>query len=163
MLTFDEELALYAELNNLLLDLKDGRAEVVEYGDPKIQPGSYFSAIRIRWMLTAGGKQFRICQLSGGMEGGGMYYYELQDASKAAMNLVRHYHRPTAMQTKLREKMRERHALPVELKWFAFKEGTQVLPAPRSTEADLQLMFPNAVTFNLGAEVGQHDKVDTRL
>lgn len=108
-------LTLNRTLTDLLAKLKSGEVEVIEYGEPG-NPGGFMSYLRIRYMMTAGGRQFSLHMLNSlGQQGSGFYSQDPADILVLAMQQVIHYHRPTRLQVKDRS----------HLSWFAFCEGTQ--------------------------------------
>ncbi len=108
-------LALNRVLVDLIAKLKSGEVEVIEYGEPG-NPGGPMSYLRIRYMMTAGGKQFSLRVLnSRGQQGSGFYSPDPADILVLATQQVIHYHRPTSFPIKDRS----------NLMWFAFIEGDQ--------------------------------------
>lgn len=107
------------DLNRMLVDLivklKSGEVEVIEYGEPS-NPGGIMSYLRIRYMTTAGGKQFSLHVLNSlGQQGSGFYSPDPADILVLATQQVIHYHRQTHFPVKSRS----------NLMWFAFTEGDQ--------------------------------------
>lgn len=95
MITIDEMIANRETLSKHLTLMRDGHAvpsQCMEYGHPS-EPGGFMSYLRIRWMNTAGGPQFRICELYHGREGSGDYTPELSEILLKAEQMVHHYHR----------------------------------------------------------------------
>lgn len=125
-LSYARETALRARLKSLLENMELGdRAISIEYGDPNQKPGSWMSYIRITRMNTFGVMQFRICELSHGTEGGGAYHPSVSSALEWAMQMVRHYHRPSP----LRERLTQMGRKFPELDWFSFdKDVEKALP-----------------------------------
>ncbi len=108
-------LALNRVLVDLIAKLKSGEVEVIEYGEPG-NPGGPMSYLRIRYMMTAGGKQFSLHVLNSlGQQGSGFYSPDPADILVLATQQVIHYHRPTRFPIKDRS----------NLMWFAFIEGDQ--------------------------------------
>lgn len=108
-------LTLNRVLVDLIAKLKSGEIEVIEYGEPS-HPGGFMSYLRIRYMMTAGGKQFSLHVLNSlGQQGSGFYSPDPADILVLATQQVIHYHRPTSFQVKDRS----------NLTWFAFTEGHQ--------------------------------------
>lgn len=133
-------------LKGLLVQLQAGHISNVEYGEPGA-PGGPFSGIRVRYMMTAGGMQFRICQLTAlGHECGGLYYPDVEATALQCMLMVDRYHRPAPVALRLRG------LTPVNLAtltWFAFESGTErQLPSPTSL-SDIDKMLPGATIINL--------------
>lgn len=138
------------ELNHLLADLlvqlKTGRIPVIEYGDPE-QAGGVFSHLRVKYMMTAGGMQFRICQLTAfGQEGSGLYYPEIADTALQCMLMVDRYHRPNPVAARIRGII---PASLTKLTWFTFVPGTErCYPNPTQPE-DIDKMLPGATVIEL--------------
>lgn len=131
------------ELTNLLQQLQEGKLEAVEYGEPG-NPTGWLSGIRIKFMNTMGGHQFRICQLSRGMEGGGMYYPDISGAFEQASKLLAQYTKPIenpAIRKLLDSKPRS------ELKWF----GIEKMPAPKGFK-EFQPLFKDEQVITLKME-----------
>lgn len=116
-------LTLNRTLTDLLAKLKSGEVEVIEYGEPG-NPGGFMSYLRIRYMMTAGGRQFSLHVLNSlGQQGSGFYSPDSTDILALAIQQVVYYHRPTRFPIKSRS----------HLSWFAFCEGAQrVLGHPSS-------------------------------
>lgn len=113
----NDYLKLYQQLAVLLPKLRSGEADVIEYGEPG-KPGQHLSYLRIRYMNTAGGKQFSLHELNSlGQQGSGFYTASPDDLMAQAIKMVRHYHRPM--------KFPFRGSDPTELSWFTFTEGEQ--------------------------------------
>lgn len=96
MLTLHRQSELLTQLLEQMAIVKANPTLTIEYGDPTKRPGWFLSAIRIRWMQTAGGWQFRICELRSGTEGSGAYFPTEREAAMYAMQRVVYYHRPLA-------------------------------------------------------------------
>jgi hypothetical protein len=138
------------ELNHLLADmlvkLKSGSIPVLEYGDPE-KPGGVFSHLRVYWMMTAGGMQFRICQLTAfGQEGSGMYYPEIADCALQCMLMVDRYHRPNPTVARIRGIT---PSSLTNLTWFTFVPGTERRYPNPTTPEDIDKMLPSATTIEL--------------
>ena len=109
-------------LPQLLLDLKEGKYEAVEFGEPH-DPTGVMAGIRIKYIQTAGGMQFRICTLSRGMESGGLYEPTATSTGRIAQEMQDRYTRPhpnPQIQKFLSTKPKR------ELSWY----GIEAMPIP---------------------------------
>lgn len=109
MLTIDEMIANRNTLAKHLASMKEEPyfdRYAMEYGIPT-EPGGFMSYLRIRWMNTAGGWQFRLCELYNGREGSGDYTPEISEMLLKAEQMVQHYHR-TVQSSVLRQALIER-------------------------------------------------------
>jgi len=110
-----------ATLKDLLTKLLSGEIEAIEYGDHN-NPRGVMSGIRIKYIPTMGGKQFRICQLSRGMESGGMYYQEIDDTITQAIKLQTKYTERSSNPI-IRKLLDSRPQIP--LSWFGIEKMLQ--------------------------------------
>lgn len=98
--------------------LKEDRNLRMEYGDKQL-PGAYLAYVRIQFMNTAGGEQFRISTIDHlGREGSGIYSPDLKAIAREAAKMIAHYHRET---------LPRKHFLKAEstpLEWFLFDVTT---------------------------------------
>lgn len=115
----------------------------LEYGDHNEISGSILSYLRIKYMNTAGGLQYRLCTLYLGTEGSGFYSPDPDVIIAEAMKQVIHYHRPTPMRKELQALMEKRRieaakkngqmqlidGEPYRLNWFVVNPGDPVKPA----------------------------------
>lgn len=146
MLLSHKALELNRILADLLVQLKNGSVKVIEYGDPA-KPGGVFSHLRVYWMMTAGGLQFRICQLTAfGQEGSGMYYPEIADTALQCMLMVDRYHRPNPVAARIRGLT---PASMTNLTWFSFEPGTERRLERPTTDADIDEMLRGAEVVTL--------------
>jgi hypothetical protein len=80
---------------NMLTEIKADPSKSMEFGDPK-SPLGLHSGIRIRYMATAGGYQYRLCTLdsSGRESSGGIYEPDEDSALIQAVKMEEDYLRP---------------------------------------------------------------------
>jgi hypothetical protein len=80
---------------NMLTEIKADLSKSMEFGDPE-SPLGLHSGIRIRYMVTAGGYQYRLCTLdsSGRESSGGIYEPDEESALIQAVKMEQHYLRP---------------------------------------------------------------------
>lgn len=108
---------------------------VLEYGVEN-RPGGMLSAVRIRWMKTAGGNQYGIHVLNySGQQGSGEYVQDKEHALSAALKQEAFYNRLTCFGERMKAAGRE--FKKEKLVWFLFKEGEQRL-------------IPNASVYEFG-------------
>jgi hypothetical protein len=120
--------------------LQEGEGTVLEYGVEN-KPGGMFSAVRIRWMKTAGGNQYGIHVLNHlGQQGSGEYVQDKEYALSAALKQEAYYNRLTFIGEKMKSAGLEFRK--EKLVWFLFKEGEQ-------------RVIPNASVRELGKVFGQ--------
>ena len=129
-------------LKQLLADLKEGKFEAVEFGDPD-QPAGWLSGIRIKYIDTMGGTQFRICSISRGMESGGIYHYNIEGAFEQASKMHERYTRP--IENKLIRELLDKKPRP-DLAWF----GIEKMPLPIRNMPEIPPMGEGEVTITLG-------------
>lgn len=128
----EKENSVKQELLSFLEDLQQGKIYAIEYGDPK-KPNGMLSGIRIKYIMTAGGEQFRLCQLSRGMEGSGLYYPDIESALERALIMRERYTRP--IENPVMRKLLESRPMPA-LSWFTILKthtsvGKVVFPQPQ--------------------------------
>ena len=116
----EKETSIKQELLGFLEELQQGKIYAIEYGDPK-KPNGPMSGIRIKYIMTAGGEQFRLCQLSRGMEGGGIYHPDAESTLKQALVLHEHYTRP--IKNPVMRKLLDSRPMP-ESSWFTISWHT---------------------------------------
>lgn len=97
MLSIDEMIINREKLSSLLLELKlnsfgTNPGYFAEYGLPS-DPGGPLSYLRVSWIRTHGGEQFRLCELYNGREGSGQYTPDLSEMLLLAEQMVHYYHR----------------------------------------------------------------------
>lgn len=134
----DQILMNHKVLRQMLPILKAGGVPLLEYGELD-KPGGYYSALRIRFMNTAGGPQFQLRELTSlGQEGSGFYTPDAQELLDQALLRVVKYHAP-------RNPRFMRGTVPdLQLGWFATQELQRTL---RPSLPDT--LFPGEVTFTL--------------
>lgn len=153
MLTIDEMISNRATLAALLPKLQSGELQAIEYGPPN-EPNGFMSYLRIKWILTAGGSQFRICELYRGNEGSGYYTPEISEIQLKAENLVQHYHRTvqsSALRRQLQERLGNGHGPSDQFDWFpvelpAYVPSEQIDPILPG-EVVIELPAPNSKSF----------------
>lgn len=136
----DQILMNHKVLRQLLPILKAGGVPLLEYGELD-KLGGYYSALRIRFMNTAGGPQFQLRELTSlGQEGSGFYTPDAQELADYALMRVIKYHMPVNPRFM-------RGTVPdLQLGWFATHEmESKLRPSLPDT------LFPGEVTFTLEA------------
>jgi hypothetical protein len=98
----------------------------LEYGNPE-HPGGAFSGLRIYYINTMGGLQYRLTRLSQpGIEGSGEYSPDAEEMILMAQKARAHYERPTPLRDKIRAMRRERgESSDPALSWFFNHSPTQ--------------------------------------
>ena len=115
--TIENMMSELSELEEHLSKLKDGNIKSIEYGDPN-NPGGYLSGIRITYIPTAGGLQFRISQLFNGIEGGSIYHPTIDGAARISLTRKNNYIKPNPNPF-IRRLLSQRKQ--TELSWFISK------------------------------------------
>lgn len=126
---------------NMLTEIKMDPKKSMEFGDPS-SPLGFSSGIRIRYMDTAGGSQYRLCTLDGyGRESsGGIYEPDEESALIQAVKMEEHYLRPMLYRHRLRAPNQRK------LQWFIATEPVK----PAVLRSDWCL--PGEVTVILGGK-----------
>ncbi len=132
---------------NMLLEIKMDPKKSMEFGDPT-EPLGPSSGIRIRYMDTAGGSQYRLCTLDGtGRESsGGIYELDEESALIQATKMEERYLRP--LPARLSQALHRPWSIrdQTRLQWFVTTEPVE--PArPYSEKAR-----PGEVTVVLGGK-----------
>ena len=128
MLDYSDIDAMKDQLHTLLVQLKTGSIDGIEYGVP-CQPTAAF--LRIRYALTAGGEQFQVKQVTRGMEGSGYYTPVLNEALHASMNRVLRFHHAGISEKLAALRRRYREAAQADV--YTFYPVREVHSAPGRT------------------------------
>jgi hypothetical protein len=116
----------------------------LEYGNPE-RPGGAFSGLRIYYINTMGGLQYRLTRLSQpGIEGSGEYTPDAKEMALMAQKARDHYERPTPLRMTIDRMRQERgDSQPAHLLWFFNHNPTQkrhvVKPLPGEITINLSL------------------------
>lgn len=155
----DQELQVKKQLTSMMVLLKEGLFNYIEYG-VKDNPGGFLSLLRIRRTMTVGGFSFAIRQLHNYQEGSGQYFGDNEESITncidEAIKRVHTYHAPSPMREKLIA-LRKEKGIEEPKRVYEFFLGDDspnsdfhIREARRKEmENHLQKLFPDAVTITL--------------
>jgi hypothetical protein len=142
MLNIEQINKLQAELDTLLVQLRANEISLIEYGEGNV--GGVMSYLRIRYMMTAGGMQFRLTTLIHHVEGSGHYVPSVEEMRILALDAVLYYHRDTGI-------ARFRKAFNADtMKWFAVEPLQEQLSIAKGAEV---VRYRGVSSFLKDAEV----------